>query len=40
MQPLRLALVGDMKGPDLFEIMNILGKDETIKRIENIINYK
>ncbi len=40
MQPLRLALVGDMKGPDLFEIMNILGKKETIKRIQNIINYK
>ncbi len=40
MQPLRLALVGDMKGPDLFEIMNILGKEETTKRIENIINYK
>lgn len=40
MQPLRLALVGDMKGPDLFEIMNILQKEETVKRIENIINYK
>ncbi len=40
MQPLRLALVGDMKGPDLFEIMNILGKEETIKRIENITTYK
>ncbi len=40
MQPLRLALVGDMKGPDLFDIMSILGKEETLKRIENIINYK
>ncbi|MFV0237475.1 MAG: glutamate--tRNA ligase [Flavobacteriales bacterium] len=40
MQPLRLALVGDMKGPDLFEIMSILGKKETLQRIENSINYK
>lgn len=39
MQPLRLALVGDMKGPDLFEIMNILGREETLKRMENSINY-
>ncbi len=34
MMPLRLALVGEMKGPDVFEIAAILGKDETIKRIE------
>jgi len=40
MQPLRLALVGEMKGPDLFEIMNILGKEEIIKRIQYIIHYK
>src|SRR5690606_3442605 len=26
MQPLRVAMVGEMKGPDLFEIMSILGK--------------
>ncbi len=37
MQPLRLALVGEMKGPDVFEIIQILGKKETIKRIEKII---
>lgn len=40
MQPLRLALVGEMKGPDLFEIMSILGKEEIIKRIQYIIHYK
>jgi glutamyl-tRNA synthetase len=34
MQPLRLSLVGDMKGPDVFEIIALLGKDEFIKRLE------
>jgi len=38
MQPLRLALVGDLKGPDLFEIMAMINKEETISRIENLIN--
>ena len=37
MMPLRLALVGEMKGPDVFEIASILGKEETIKRIEKAI---
>jgi len=37
MQPLRLSLVGEMKGPDVFAIMEILGKDESIKRLENAI---
>ena len=38
MMPLRLALVGDLQGPDVFEIMFLIGKDESIKRIENLIN--
>lgn len=38
MQPLRLALVGDLKGPDLFQIMAMINKEETINRIENLIN--
>jgi len=38
MQPLRLALVGDLKGPDLFEIMSMIGKAETTNRIENLMN--
>lgn len=38
MQPLRLALVGDLKGPDLFQIMSMINKEETINRIENLIN--
>jgi len=34
MMPLRLALVGDLKGPDVFDIMYMIGKEETVKRIE------
>lgn len=37
MQPLRLSLVGEMKGPDVFAIMEILGKDESIKRLKNAV---
>jgi len=33
MQPLRLSLVGAMKGPHLFDIIALIGKDETIARI-------
>ncbi len=36
MQPLRLSLVGAMKGPDVFEIISLLGKEESIKRILTI----
>lgn len=39
MMPLRLALVGEMKGPDVFEIISILGKEETIKRIQSAIDF-
>ena len=38
MMPLRLALVGSLQGPDLFEICAILGKEESIRRIEYFIN--
>lgn len=38
MNCLRLSLVGGSKGPDLFEMMEILGKDETIKRIQKAIS--
>jgi len=34
MNPLRLAIVGAGKGPHLFDIMEIIGKEETIARIE------
>jgi len=39
MQPLRIALVGAMKGPDLFEIISVLGKQETVKRINNCVSH-
>lgn len=38
MMPLRLALVGSLKGPDVFQIMYMIGKAECIRRIENAIN--
>ena len=34
MQPFRLALVGAMQGPDVFEIASTLGKEETIQRLQ------
>ncbi len=34
MMPLRLALVGSLQGPDVFEVVSILGKEETIARIK------
>ncbi len=39
MMPLRLALVGEMKGPDVFDIISILGKEESVQRIENAIKF-
>ncbi|WP_347373616.1 glutamate--tRNA ligase [Aequorivita sp. Q41] len=39
MMPLRLALVGEMKGPDVFEIISLLGKDESIARIQKAITF-
>jgi glutamyl-tRNA synthetase len=37
MMPLRLALVGSLMGPDVFEIASLIGKQETIARIETAI---
>ena len=37
MQPLRLSLVGALKGPHLFDIIELIGKNETLKRIEKAI---
>jgi glutamyl-tRNA synthetase len=34
MPPLRLALVGEMKGPHVFDIISLIGKKETISRIQ------
>ena len=35
--PLRVALLGKMSGPGLDTVMAVLGKDETLKRINNAI---
>jgi len=37
MQPFRLSLVGAMKGPHLFDISEIVGKQQTIDRIKKAI---
>ncbi|NVJ88484.1 MAG: glutamate--tRNA ligase [Flavobacteriaceae bacterium] len=37
MQPLRLSLVGALKGPHLFDIIAMIGKTETISRIKKAI---
>ncbi len=38
MMPLRLALVGELKGPDVPDIMRVLGKEECISRIQHAVN--
>ncbi|TDE31497.1 glutamate--tRNA ligase [Flavobacterium ranwuense] len=37
MQPFRLSLVGALKGPHLFDIVEVIGKDETVNRIQKAI---
>ena len=37
MNAFRLTLVGEGKGPHIFEITDILGKEETIRRIERAV---
>ena len=37
MNPLRLSLVGALKGPHLFDITAVIGKSETIRRIQAAI---
>jgi len=38
MPPLRLVLVGAMKGPHLFDIMELIGKEETLARIDRALS--
>ena len=33
-QPLRLVLFGTMNGPSVSKVMEIIGKDSTLKKIE------
>ncbi|WP_299159557.1 glutamate--tRNA ligase [uncultured Eudoraea sp.] len=37
MAPLRLVMVGDLKGPHLFDIMALVGKEETLNRIRTAL---
>ncbi|NKI27915.1 glutamate--tRNA ligase [Arenibacter sp. 6A1] len=37
MPPLRLVIVGDMKGPHIFDIVAMIGKEDSIQRIKNAI---
>ncbi len=37
MPPLRLAIVGDLKGPHLFDIIACIGKDESLARIHRAL---
>lgn len=38
MQPFRISLVGELKGPHLFDIAEMIGKEETIHRINKAIH--
>ena len=38
MAPLRIALVGALKGPSVFAICGVLGKDECARRIASAID--
>ena len=37
MPPLRLVIVGDMKGPHIFDILSLIGKEESIGRIKTAL---
>ena len=37
MSPFRLAIVGEGKGPSVFDMIEVIGKVETLKRINNLI---
>ena len=37
MTPFRIAVVGTTSGPGMFEIVELLGKEEIISRIENAV---
>ena len=39
MMPLRLALVGALQGPDVFDIMFMIGREETTRRIEALVGF-
>ena len=38
MNAFRLSIVGESKGPHMFDIINLLGKSETIARLKRAIS--
>ena len=38
MQPMRFLICGSLEGPSLFDLMELMGKDESINRINYAIN--
>ena len=39
MNCLRLCLVGEAKGPDLFDIISLIGKEETVARVKRAVDF-
>jgi glutamyl-tRNA synthetase len=37
-QPVRVAMTGDVKSPSIFELLEIIGKEKTLKRLEKAIS--
>jgi len=38
-QPLRIALIGKSSGPGVFDLMAVLGKHETVTRVEKLVRF-
>jgi glutamyl-tRNA synthetase len=38
MQPMRFLICGSLKGPSLFDLMELIGKEESLRRINYAIN--
>ncbi len=39
-QPIRIAMVGSAVSPSVYDVLSIIGKEDVIKRVENLINFK
>ena len=39
MQTLRLAIIGQLSGPDLFQISALIGKDVSLKRVQKFKTF-
>lgn len=36
MNPFRVAIVGAAKGPHMFDIIEVIGKEETLRRLKKL----